>query len=172
LMLSLSIRLTTCSYAQWARIPKSLIGIGVVHNFQTESQGIDIRFKKFIAPDIAVTPRFSYFFPGNPINEYYAGLDVNYQLNKYRKFQPYFLVGGFYNNWINYEQYGAPLRKKNNLVADLGCGAVFNIGCRLKPYVEWRYNTKWKEGSLGAGLFISFAKCPGRGLASKCPAYH
>lgn len=163
---------TTNLSAQWTRIPKSLLGLGVFHNFQTESQGIDIRYKKFISPALAVTPRFSYFFPGNPINEYYAGLDVNYHLNDRRKFQPYIFAGGYYNNWINYEQYGAPVRKKNNLVAELGCGVVFNIGCRIKPYVEWRYDTKWKEGSLGAGLFISFAKCPGRGLASKCPAYH
>jgi len=158
--------------AQKHLIPKSKIGIGTFYNFQTESQAIELRFKKNLTKNIAVTPRISYFFPGNKIHEYYAGLDASYQMNIKRKVQPYIFAGAYYNNWINYEQYGASIRKKNNVPVEVGCGVEFNLWCRIKPYLEWRYDTKWKEGSLGAGLFISFGKCPGRGLASKCPAYH
>ncbi len=171
-MLMILCQFTNNVFAQWTRIPKSQMGVGGFHNFQTESQAIEVRYKQFITPVISVTPRFSYYLPGNPIIEYYAGIDMNYHFNMNRKLQPYVFAGGYYNRWINFEQYGVSVKKKNNLLAELGCGMVLNIGCRLKPYVEWRYNTQWKEGSIGAGFLISFAKCPGRGLASKCPAYH
>jgi hypothetical protein len=155
--------------AQWQETPRSMIGIGAFHNFQTESQALELRYRKHFSPNLSVVPRFSYYFPGNKIHEYYAGVDLNYTVNVRRKVQPYLLAGAYYNNWINHEQYGASAKKKNNFVVEGGCGLLFNIGCRFKPYLEWRYDTKWKEGSLGAGIFISFAKC--RRGNGKCPAY-
>ncbi len=158
------------THAQYFVKPKPMIGVGAFYNFQTESTALDVRFKMPLNKNFGVTPRFSYYFPGNRIHEYYAGFDLNYLMMPRRKVQPYLLAGVYYNNWINFEQYGAAVRKKNNVVVEGGCGLLFNLSCRLKPYLEWRYDTKWREGSLGVGLFLSFGKCGGSGNG-KCPAY-
>lgn len=158
-------------HAQCCEKPKSQLGIGGFYNFQTESNALEIRYKKFITKQLAVTPRLSYYSPGNKIHELYTGADLNYHLNTRRKLQPYIFAGGYYNNWINYEESGAALNKKNNLAAEMGLGIVYNKGCRLKPYAEWRYDTHWKEGSVGAGLFLSFSKCPRKKGYHKCPSF-
>lgn len=157
--------------AQWGENEKIMIGAGGFYNFQTESKASEIRVKIPIINSLYLTPRFSYYPPGNKINEYYAGADINWHFLTGRKIKPYLLAGGYYNNWINSAEYLGNNRKKNNIAPEAGCGIVFNIGCRLKPYVEYRYDVRWREGSLGAGLFFNFGKCPKNSRHTKCPAY-
>jgi hypothetical protein len=163
--------ITASLSAQYNPRQKPLLGAGGFYNFQTESSAAEVRFKIPLYRNVFITPRFSYYTPGNKIHEYYAGADMNWHLNSGRKIQPYLLAGAYYNNWINYEQQGASVLKKNNISPEAGCGIVFNIGCRLKPYLEYRYDIRWREGSIGAGLFLSFSKCPKSNRHQKCPAY-
>lgn len=157
--------------AQYNPKQKPLIGAGGFYNFQTESNAGEVRFKMPLYRNVFITPRFSYYAPGNKIHEYYAGADMNWHLNTRRRIQPYLLAGAYYNNWINYEEMGASILKKNNISPEAGAGIVFNISCRLKPYLEYRYDVRWREGSIGAGLFLSFSKCPKSNRHQKCPAY-
>ena len=158
--------------AQYKMKSKPMIGHGGFHNFQTESNASEVRMRFHMSGNLYAVPRFSYYFPGNKIHEYYAGADLHYHLSKRGKLQPYLLGGAYFNNWINHEQYGAPTRKKFNIAPEAGCGILFNIGCRIKPYIEYRYDIRWREASLGAGLYLSFGKCPKKNKFSKCPAYH
>jgi hypothetical protein len=157
--------------AQYKVKVKPMIGIGGYHNFQTESNASEVRMRFHMSGNLYAVPRFSYYFPGNKIHEYYAGADLHYHLSKRGKLQPYLLGGLYFNNWINHEQYGAPTRQKFNIAPEAGCGILFNVGCRIKPYIEYRYDIRWREASLGAGLYLSFGKCPKKNKFSKCAAY-
>jgi len=150
---------------------KTLYGIGVFHNFQTEGIGIDLRAKIPVRPKLYALPHFTYFPAMNKIHEYYLGIDAHYHVLQYRKMQPYLLLGAYYDNWINHYDYANNKVKKNNFVVQGGAGVVFNMNC-LKPFIEYRYDTKWKEGLLGIGLYFSFGECFAKSRKSKCPAYY
>jgi opacity protein-like surface antigen len=144
------------------------LGLGAMYNFQTESWGVDARLKIPLIDNLSLVPRFSYYLPGNKINEYYLGADVNYYIPTNDFLDLYILAGGYYNNWINNEQYYFGIDKKNNVVPECGGGVILNIGCRVKWYIEYRYNIKWKEGAVGTGILLTFQRCKS---IQRCPAY-
>lgn len=144
------------------------LGLGLVYNFQTESWGTDARFKIPLTEKLSLVPRFSYYLPSNKISEYYIGTDINYYISTANFFDLYILAGGYYNNWINNEQYSYGIGKKNNVVPECGGGAIFNTGCRVKWYIEYRYDIKWKEGAVGTGFLFTFQRCKS---IQRCPAY-
>jgi hypothetical protein len=134
-------------------------GIGALYNFQTQGVAYDLRVRIPLYRNIYVSPRFSYFPASNTIHEYYAGLDAGYQFMRKYRIRPYIYAAGYYDNWINSFEF--PYNKKaqkNNIVAEAGAGLIFAWKC-LHPYIEYRYDTKWLEGSLGIGILFNWTCC-------------
>lgn len=155
----LSFFIITCTFLYAQKKDRAIyFGIGGVHDFQSEGTAIDLRGQVPIYKGLYLTPRFSYFPAFNNIQEYYFGADADYHFMKYQKLHPYIYLGGYYNNWINSSDFLNPRAKQNNGVLETGGGILFGFNC-LSTYIEYRYDTKWKEGSLGAGLLIHFGGC-------------
>jgi len=171
-IISLLLFFTIPTYAQIKKEKeKTLFGLGTVYDFQTNGASLDLRVKIPVYKNTYITPRLSYFPAGNNIHEYYLGADADYHFYQYKKIKPYAYLGGFYDNWINYKDFSSNKVKKNNFVFEGGTGVVFDLGC-LNPYIEYRYDTKWKEGSLGAGVFFKFCKCFKKKREKiRCPAF-
>jgi len=149
--------ISTFLYSQ-KKEKSTLYGIGAVYNFQTEGAAIDMRAKIPVWKNLFVSPRISYFPSFNLIHEYYAGADIGYNLFKYKKLRPYVFASAYYNNWINSSSFKSTKAKKNNFVAEGGGGIIFQFNC-LYPFIEGRYDAKWKEGSLGIGIMLKFGEC-------------
>jgi len=150
---------------------KTMFGLGADFNFQTVGAAIDLRAKIPVYKNTYITPRLAYFPGANNIHEYYFGADANYHPYQYKKLKPYVYLGGYYDRWINADDFVSNKAKKNNFVFEGGTGVVFDLGC-LNPYIEYRYDTKWKEGTMGLGVFFKFCKCftPKR-KKIRCPAF-
>jgi hypothetical protein len=148
------------------------IGVGGLYNFQTEGKAADIRLMFPLTEGIYFTPRLSYFPSSNKVHEIYAGADIDYFLLLSRKITPYIYLGGYYDYWTNSNEFQNKLAKEDNVVYEGGGGLVFNFGC-INPYIEGRYDAKWKEGSLGAGLMVRFGSCFGSKIpaSQRCPHF-
>jgi len=144
------------------------LGIGGIYNFQTNGIGAELRAYIPIVDKLAVSPQVS-IFPSNVVHEFYAGLSVQYTLFDIRNWHLYALGAAYYNNWYNYTSFDTKIAKQNNFAEDVGAGLMRSFGC-LKPYIEGRYDIKWKEARLHIGILISFNDC----FAPKqhCPAYN
>ena len=156
-----------CLFFTGHLLSQSEVGFSGIYNFQTESFGIGgrtiLREKKLIQ----ISPQFSYFLPTNKIYEWTLGASAQYKFLKRKKIQSYTLVHVGYNRWVNYESSFMKDAMLNNWNAELGVGVVF--GKKIKPFVEWRYNTRHQEGMLHVGLL--FNKNSFKGKKEKCAAY-
>jgi hypothetical protein len=130
------------------------VGADAMYNFQTESLGAGGRVNFFPNKRLSIVPQFAYYFAFNKINEYYAGLGLEYKFIRKEKFNLYAIVQGAYNDWINYES--SPLKgaQKNNWNAEGGIG-ISNNRC-LRPFLEYRYNIKFRETHLRLGILYIF----------------
>ena len=159
-------------FAFGQRSGKVYYGFGGLYNFQTKGAAWDIRARIPVYKDIFISPRFSDFPVFNRIHEYYLGTDAGIKINKKHNVQPYAYVGGYYNNWMNsYDFYYNPKAQKNNFVFEGGAGIIFCVRC-FRPYIEYRYDTKWKEGSLGAGILFNWSCFRSKKASEKtCPKF-
>jgi len=151
------------SQGDWA------LGAGGIYNFQTNGIGAEVRAFVPITERIAVSPQIHYFLPFNTIHELYAGLAVQYSLFPKRNWTVYPLAAVYYNRWINYSNFEGPVVKPNNVSEQIGIGLMKGSGC-LRPYIEQRYDFKWKEFNLHLGLLFYFGDCFTRS-PDRCPAY-
>lgn len=142
-------------------------GINGIYNFQTESVGLASRVLFGEQKQLQISPQFSYFIPGNKINEWTLGVSVQYRFFKMKKLQSYALVHGGYNRWTNYEDSFMKDAKLNNWNGEIGLGTV--LGKKIRPFVELRYNTRHREASLHIGLL--FNKNSFKLKKEKCAAY-
>jgi len=149
---------------------RPLLGIGTFYNFQTTGLGVDLRASIPLNDDVALTPHFSYFPAGNKIHEYYFGTDINYHLRTYTQLRPYLFAGLYYDRWINSQNFMNKKAKKHNLVVETGIGAILDLGC-FNPFIEYRYDIKWKEGALGIGVYISGYECFTRKRKGRCSTF-
>ncbi|MBN2669904.1 MAG: hypothetical protein JXR60_11850 [Bacteroidales bacterium] len=155
------------------------VGLSAIYNFQTESVGAGFRLN--FKPDnrFRVIPQAAYYPGFNKVNEYYAGLALELTIFKIKKYDFYLLAHGGYNAWLNYESSGMEGAKYSNAVLEGGAGIVKNSGC-WRPFLEYRYNGKWKETNLRLGIMYVFGcKNKGYGATNKrrrsavsCPAYN
>ncbi|MEI7594565.1 MAG: hypothetical protein WCK02_02375 [Bacteroidota bacterium] len=159
-------------------------GVGAIYNFQANGFGADVRVLTHLYRNIYAMPRFAYFPGNNKINEFYAGADIDWFLaNIKKKYTPYIFTGFHYNCWLNNIIYNSEKATKNNLAIEPGLGFLIKKGC-YNPYIETRYNTKWKEFSLEIGIIFKFGECfgmtngfsvfrtsKGRKNANKCPNF-
>ena len=165
------ILISSTSFGQ--RKEKVYYGIGGLYNFQTNGAAYDLRVRIPFYRNFYVSPRLSYFPKFNTINEYYLGTDVGYQFMRKYKIRPYVYVAGFYDNWINSSDFPYNKRaQKDNAVAEGGAGIII-VGKCLHPFIEYRYDTKWEEGSLGIGILFNWTCCfnSKKSAEKNCPAF-
>ena len=135
----------------------TMYGIGGYYDFQNNGLAIDIRAKIPSYYNFYISPRISYYPSFNNVHEAYAGVDLDYHLLKYKFLNPYVFVGGYYDDWFNSSDFQNPKAKKNTIMPECGLGVVFDVKC-FHPYIEYRYNPHWEEGSIGVGVLFNF-KC-------------
>jgi hypothetical protein len=162
-------------YSMSMNVFSQKIGAGgsAIYNFQTNSFGIDLRteipLKKPVFLDgFSIVPQIAYYPWFNKITEFYVGSSVHLGVYTINKWAFYTLVNISYNGWINYKSSEMKDAKFSNLGVEGGIG-VTTKKC-LRPFIEFRYNIKWKEANLRLGLQYTI-KCEKRGQVpcSKIP---
>lgn len=165
------------SFLNYLLPQNTAIGIAAVLNPQTESIGANLRFSYKIN-SIYFVPQVTYYFPFNKIHEYYIGLSIHRDMVFYKKFVLYVVIHGGYNGWINYQNSAIKNAKYSNWDLE-GGGGIKTTHC-LFPFIEYRYNIKWKETNLNSGIMYKFGCKSGKTKSSKsyksgkgktCPAY-
>ena len=153
-----------------------IIGIGAdaMYNFQTESFGAGARVNIFPNNRLSFVPQFSYYFGFNKVEEYYLGLGLEYKVLRIKSFNFYLVGHGAYNSWLNYRESAMEGAEQSNWNLEGGAGISTNK-C-LRPFMEYRYNLKFKETHLRLGLLYIFG-CKGNGGGhgrnkELCPAYN
>jgi hypothetical protein len=144
------------------------VGADIMYNFQTESFGAGARANIFPNNRLSFVPQASYYFAFNKVEEYYLGLSLEYKVIQREKVNLYALAHGAYNNWLSYERSPMKGAKLNNWNGELGIG-ISNNKC-LRPFLEYRYNFKFKETHLRLGFLYIFG-CSGKDKADRCAAY-
>lgn len=153
--------------AQRETKPQWGYGAAVIYNFATAGFGADVRIKiPLYSPNLFVVPEISYYPGFNAYHELYGGAALHYELFNIRKFTFYLLAGAYYNYWINADDF-LPGQKKNNFTPEAGGGLVYSYGC-IRPFIENRYDFKWKEDNLRIGIYFYPGACGGR-RKEKCP---
>jgi hypothetical protein len=140
------------------------VGGAIIYNFQTNSIGLDLRtdlpLKNIdFLEGISLVPQLAYFPSFNKVHEFYIGSSVHLGVYTINKWKFYALGNLSYNGWINYEN----SKKKNAKFSNLGLEGGLGITTKkcLRPFMEFRYNVKWKEANLRLG-FIYTIKCERR----------
>jgi hypothetical protein len=149
------------------------VGADVMYNFQTEGFGAGARVSIFPNKRLSFVPQFSYYFGFNKVHEYYAGLGLEYKVIRKNKFNIYAIVHGAYDSWLNYQESSLKGAQQSNWNLEGGVGISTNK-C-LRPFLEYRYNVKFRETHLRLGLLYIFG-CKGGTSKSwksskRCPAY-
>ncbi|HUW07651.1 MAG TPA: hypothetical protein VMW01_15490 [Williamwhitmania sp.] len=144
------------------------LGGEVIYNIQTSSYGAGLRvelpYKYFsIVPQVAYYPAF------NKVTEFYAGASLHLNVIKAKQWTGYGILHGGYNGWINYQNSAVKNAKFSNWDAEAGAGIKLNR-C-LYPFLECRYNVKWREANLRLGIAYTFGCKSKGGGGSGCPAY-
>ena len=144
------------------------IGYGgsIIYNFQTAGFGADLRVKIPIRYHLSAVPEISYFPGFNPYHEAFGGVALHYEFYTLRSYNLYVLGGGYYNYWINADDFAPGQNLKSNFSPQAGGGLVRNNGC-IRPFIEYRYDFKWKENNLRIGIYLYPGSC-GR-KKEKCP---
>jgi hypothetical protein len=146
-------------------------GASIIYNFQTEGFGADLRVRIPLVKRLYAVPEVSYFPGFNEYHELYAGAALQYDLLNFGKWHFYILGAGYYNDWINADDFAPGQKKRHNFAPEAGGGLVRNNGC-LRPFIENRYDFKWKEDNLRIGIYWYPGSCSGSGnRKDKCPAY-
>lgn len=162
----ISFLLTVNVYSQ-----KFGLGLSAIYNFQTESFAPGIR-AEIIKGQVSIVPQISYYPSFNKISEFYAGASLHLNVISYGDITMYAIANGSYNGWINYEGSAKKNAKFSNWGAEVGAG--IKKGKCIRPFIELRYNFKWKEANLGIGVMYFF-NCSKKGNRKKkavsCPAY-
>lgn len=155
------------------------IGASAIYNFQTESFAGGIR-AEFPIGTFSIVPQISYYPAFNKINEYYLGIALHQNLFHIKNWVFYALIHGGYNGWNNYTFSALENAKYSNWDLEGGIGIKTNR-C-FRPFLEYRYNLKWKETHLHFG-FMYFFNCKndkrfgsgggrgGRSRSGHCNAY-
>ncbi len=143
------------------------IGADAVYNFQTTGFGNGLRVS--ISPNkrLSFIPQATYFYSFNKVHEYYIGLGVSYTVFRIKRFDFYAIGHGAYNDWINYKQTADKTYQRSNWNLE-GGGGITTRTC-LRPYIESRYNIKFREAHIRLGLLYvigcknkkdKYADCP------------
>ncbi|MCX7954087.1 MAG: hypothetical protein N3A01_02730 [Bacteroidales bacterium] len=153
------------------------IGIAAVFNPQTESFGANFRFSYKIN-SLCIVPQVTYYPSFNKIHEYYIGISFQRDMVFYKTLTLYVVIHGGYNGWINYKNSAVKNAKYSNWNLEGGTG-LKTTHC-IFPFIEYRYNIKWKETNFNLGFMYKFGCKSGKtksaknykyGKSKTCPAY-
>ena len=133
------------------------IGASVIKNFQSDALGFGARVHIHLGNRLVFSPQASLYPKFNKVNEYYVGGTFELGLTKKGLLNFYLIAGGAYNGWMNHEDFNNSVAQYSNWDVEGGIGITTNKWC-LKPFAEFRYNAKWKESMLRAGLLFVFGK--------------
>ncbi|MEO5572365.1 MAG: hypothetical protein ABIT08_04815 [Bacteroidia bacterium] len=153
--------------AQGQRRTKVTTGYGaaIIYNFATAGFGADLRVKVPISDRLYAVPEISYFPGFNPYHEGFAGVALHYEILTIYNYNLYLLAGGYYNDWFNADDFAPAQKMQNNFSPQAGGGLVRSWGC-IRPFIENRYDFKWKEDNLRIGIYWYPGSC---GKKEKCP---
>ncbi len=149
------------------------LGLEAIYNFQTQSLGAGLR-GEIIKNEISIVPQIAYYPSFNKVSEFYAGASLHINIISYGTYTLYVILHGSYNGWFNYENSPMAKAKFSNWCAEGGLG-LKTSKC-LRPFMEFRYNVKWKEANIRLGVIYIF-NCKDKGGKSRkkkavsCPAY-
>lgn len=156
-----------------ATVAKAQVQVGVgasgAYNFQTKGFGAGLRVETFVLRSLSILALGTYYPSPNLVHEVYGGIDVHYAPFYHPIVRGYVLAGGSVNYWFNHTESNYKLAKPLNFVAEVGGGLVF-LDKQLRPFIEYRYNPFFLEGSLHVGLMY-FPKIS-RKLRYDCPTYN
>jgi len=150
------------------------LGAEGIYNFQTRSFGAGLR-GEIVKNEISIVPQISYYPTFNKVSEFFAGASLHINVMSYGTYMFYAIIHASFNGWINYAS--SPLENAHfaNWCVDGGLG-VRTSKC-IRPFVELRYNIKWREANLRVGVMYFF-NCRDKGTgksrkkkAVSCPAY-
>ena len=141
-------------------------GGSIIYNFQAEGFGADLRAKVPVYRKLFIVPEVSYYPSFNEYHEYYAGAAAHYEIIQLKKFVFYLAAGAYFNNWINADDFAPGRKLQFNFSPQLGGGIVKRNGC-LRPFLENRYDFKWKEDNIRIGILIYPGACGSK--KEKCP---
>jgi hypothetical protein len=150
------------------------LGLEAIYNFQTNSFAPGIR-GEFVKGQISIVPQIAYYPGFNKVSEFYAGASLHCNIMSYGTYTLYAILHGSYNGWINYESSPMDNAKFSNWCLEGGLG-LKTSKC-IRPFLEFRYNVKWKEANLRLGVMYFFNckdKKNGKSRKKKpvsCPAY-
>jgi hypothetical protein len=158
------------------------IGASLLYNPQTESFGFGARASIYPNDKLSYVPQISFYPSFNKVHELQLGLGLEYKIIRKNNFFIYLLGHGGYDAWFNYNESPMKDAKKHNWNLEGGAG-ISTWGC-LRPFFEYRYNTKFMETNMQLGvLYIFNCKGSGRQAANRsrkgsifskkqnCPAY-
>jgi hypothetical protein len=146
------------------------VGVDAMYNFQTESVGAGVRVNIFPNNRISFVPQAAYYFPFNKINEYYVGLAIECKVIRRERFNFYVLAQGAYNAWLNASESKMKGAQVSNWNAEGGIG-ISNNKC-LRPFLEYRYNTRFRETHLRLGILYIFGCRPRSNRNERCASYN
>jgi hypothetical protein len=160
-LLLLSIPLTAQRYQK----PGVGYGASIAYNFMTEGFAGGLRARIPLARYFYIVPEADYFPSFNEYHEFYVGAALQYDLFSIGSFNFYALGAGYYNNWLNADDFAPGQKKENNFAPEAGGGMVRNKGC-IRPFIEDRYDFKWEENHLHIGIYWYPGAC---NKQEKCP---
>ncbi len=169
LLLVIATGLSFQGFSQKNDVPEFGIGAAGIYDFQTKGLGAEMRGDFHIKENFSIVPEVSYYFPSNPIHELYAGVSLHYLFPIFKSWSFYLSASALYNDWFNAVEYSNGTKKPSNFAPEGGIGIVRSHGC-LRPFIENRYDTKWKEANLRVGVLWFFKSCKCFRKAD-CPAY-
>lgn len=161
-----TIALLVCSSALQAQ--HTALGGEVIYNMQTSSYGAGLRVE-LAHKYYSIVPQVAYYPAFNKITEFYAGVSLHLNAIKAKSWTGYAILHGGYNGWINYQNSAVKNAQFSNWDAEAGAGVKLNR-C-FYPYVECRYNARWREASIRLGFAYTFGCKAKGGGGSGCPAY-
>ncbi len=149
------------------------MGLSAIFNPQTESYGAGLR-AEIVKNRISFVPQIAYYPSFNKISELYAGASLQLTMFYIKNMAFYALANGAYNGWLNYSTSIMKDAQFSNWDGEIGAGLTTR-GC-LRPFIEYRYNFKWKETNLRVGVMYFFKCNKNRGRKKRksmtCPAYN
>lgn len=138
-------------------------------NYGTEAWGVGIRGNYDITPSFAISGRLKYFPDVNVVNEWYGGLVAQYTFYRLSQFDFNVQGGGYFQQWINADEFENDLAQPTSFTPEAGLGVVWTTNC-WQPFIESHYNFTWEEMLTEVGIIFRFS-CLESNSKYICPTY-